>query len=102
MKDKQRKSKKDDNKGKHTNSRSKKHKCTDDDEDSKKGKHTSTAMTIEPKHDETSEDDFYGGDGLGESLAVEAKNRKKSTSFEIHVSKVFEDAVLNLATVVAL
>jgi len=97
-KKKQRKSKKDAEKG----SRSKKQKCVDVDDDSKEGKHHKKTKTEESKVVIESDDDCYGGDDLAESLAVEAKTRAKGRSFEIHVSKVFEDSSLKMATVVAL
>jgi len=66
---------------------------------SEKGKHGKTQELME---DDDSVGDCFNGADLAESLASDAKSRKDSQPFEIHVSKVFEDPDMKTATVVAL
>ena len=76
--------------------------ATSDAGDSEKGKHKNNLKTQELMEEDESVGDCFDGDNLGELLASDAKSRKDSQPFEIHVSKVIEDPTLQLATVVAL
>ena len=76
--------------------------ATSDAGASEKGKHENNLKMQELMGDDESVGDCFDGDNLAESLASDAKSRKDSQPFEIHVSKVFEDPDMKTATVVAL